>query len=196
MKIFSTRNINATIIAAAVVVLLYFLLAYSETGSPPVFSSQPQVNQQAEFYISNTHITQFDQQGVLDAVIISEHIEQNPATNSVDMTLPQVNVFHLGQPSWTITAQTGVIIDNGGIVNLQQQVVAVSDDRLTLLKTPQLMVYPNKKTASTDRAVSLVSNNGVTRAQGLKVNLNNKKIELLSNVRGQYEPQAISEYVN
>jgi lipopolysaccharide export system protein LptC len=196
MKILSTRNINATIIATAVVVLLYFLLSYSETGSPPEFSSQPQVNQQAEFYISNTHITQYDQQGVLDATIVSEYIEQNPTTNSVDMTMPRVNVFHLGQPSWTITARTGVIIDNGDVVNLEHQVVAVSEDRLTLLKTPQLMVYPSKKTASTDRAVSLVNNNGVTRAQGLQVDLDSKQIELLSNVRGQYEPKAISEYVN
>jgi lipopolysaccharide export system protein LptC len=190
------RNINALIVATAIAVLLYFLLSYSESGTPPVFSTPPEVNRQAEFYINNTRMTQFDEQGILDAMIISEHIEQNPQKNSIDMNLPRISVFNQGKLSWSISADLGSIYDNGEIINLEQQVKAVSSDRLTLLKTPFLVVQPNKKTANTDRPVTLVSHNGVTRAIGLQADLNIKQIELLSKVRGQYEPKAVSVYVD
>lgn len=195
MKILSSRNINTLFIATAVILLLYFLWAYSETGSPPEFSSQPVLNKQAEFYINNPLITQFNQQGALDSVMHSEQIRQNPADNSVDITQPQLNLFRNGEPSWTIKAQTGTIYNKGNTVDLQQQVTAVTHDRQTVLNTPQMLVFPNQQTAHTDKPVTLKNHNGFTRAIGLQADLNTRQIDLLNNVRGLYEPQAIADYV-
>lgn len=196
MKLLRRRHINTLLATFAAAILLYFVLHYSETGSPDVFSDPPEINRQAEFYINNTRITEFNDQGMLNAIIESEHIEQNPEKKSIDMVSPRINIFNLGIPGWTITAAIGAIYDNGNSVDLEQQVIATSSDRLTLLKTPQLLVFPNKKIVKTDRPVTLISVNGVTRAEGLTADLNARQIDLLSKVRGQYEPKALSDYVD
>lgn len=195
MKLLRTRHINALFIATAAVLLLYFLWSYSETGSPPIFSTQQELIEQPEFYIRNTHITQFNAQGTLDMMVDSEEVVQNPVNDSVNLHKPRLNLFNEGKPSWDIEAQTGFIYDKGETVNLEQQVVALHRQRETRLQTPQMVVYPNKRIAETDQVVTLSTHQGSTEAIGLKANLNTHRIDLLNNVRGRYEPQAISNYV-
>ena len=175
--------------------MLYFLLSYSETGSPPVFTPNSEKRLQPEFFITDTLITRYNEDGAPDVILKSEKVTQKPEDKSVDMTQPRVNVFREGETSWNISAQTGTIYDDGNRVNLMQRVKAVSSDRQTLLKTSQMMVQLDKKTASTDRPVTLVNTNGFTKAVGMEANLDKKQIDLLDKVTGQYEPKALIQYV-
>lgn len=175
--------------------MLYFLLSYSETGSPPVFIGDAEKHLQPEFFITDTLITRYNDNGALDVILGSEKVTQNPQDKSVNMAQPRVRIFREGELSWNISAQTGTIYDYGNRVNLMQRVKAISGDRQTLLKTSQMMVHLDKKTANTDRPVTLVNTNGFTKAVGLEANLDKKQIDLLNNITGQYEPQALTQYV-
>ena len=50
-----------------------------------------------------------------------------------------------------------------------------------------MTVFPDKEYAQTQQAVRIEAANGVTTAQGMKAYMNDGRINLLSNVRGQHE---------
>ena len=183
----STRVINTAIAGTAAAVLLMYLLSYSETGSPPIIVEQPTQNKRPDYYLVNTQSTHFDQQGLLDIAIDSEFVEHNPDNNSADVKEPLFMLYRDGALSWTVSSQSGVIYKGGNQVDLQQRVVITSSDGATVLKTPQLIIFPNKKLAKTDKPVTLQNPNGFTRSIGLNADLQHKKIDLLNQVRGQYQ---------
>ena len=59
--------------------------------------------------------------------------------------------------------------------------------RPTILTTSRLTVFPQKEYAQTQQAVRIDAANGVTTAQGMKAYLNDGRMILQSNVRGQHE---------
>ena len=59
--------------------------------------------------------------------------------------------------------------------------------RPTILTTSRLTVFPEKEYAQTQQAVRIDAANGVTTAQGMKAYMNDGRMLLLSNVRGQHE---------
>ncbi|ARN74862.1 LPS export ABC transporter periplasmic protein LptC [Oceanicoccus sagamiensis] len=193
MKLFSTRNINTLIAAIAGLVLLVFLLAYSETGTPPTFTSTSKAKQRPDFYLTNSHTRQYDEAGLLDFIMNSETLEHNPKADTVSLKMPYFQVFQAGQATWEIHALTGTVYDGGNKVDLEQRVEIINENKQSSLKTPQLFIYPNAKLANTDKPVTLRNNNGFTRAIGMKANLTSKNIALLDQVRGQYEPTAVPE---
>lgn len=194
MKLFSTRNINTFIAASAIVVLMVFLLSYSETGTTPTFNSASYSKQNPNFFLVNMRGVQFDETGTRDIVITSERIMHNPANDSVNMSEPRFTFFKDGKFTWNIRAQFGVIDQTGDQVELQQRVKMVNRDGVSSLTTPQLFIFPNTKKVTTSKPVTLTSNNGFTQAVGMSADLQKKQIELLSQVKGQYTPPAESEY--
>jgi lipopolysaccharide export system protein LptC len=62
-----------------------------------------------------------------------------------------------------------------------------SKNRQTLLTTSRMTVFPDKEYAETSQAVKIEGDGGVTTANGMKAYLNEGRMLLLSNVRGQHE---------
>jgi lipopolysaccharide export system protein LptC len=131
----------------------------------------------------------------LDSTITSEHTEHKPENDSSVMHEPRFQLYAEGLPDWHVSAQTGELFDHGKEVVLNQRVVVLSADQQTSLKTPQLRIFPNKKTAYTDKPVTLLNANGFTRSIGLEADFNKKIIVLLSHVKGQYNPKVTSDNV-
>lgn len=183
----NTKVINAAIAGSAVILLLFFLLFYSETGAPPSIKKNLAEDNRPDYFLHNTVSANYDQQGVLDLTVNTEKITHNPRDDSADIKAPQFELYRDGSQAWTITAQSGVVNNSGSIFDLQQRVVITSSDQATILKTPQLLIFPNKKLAKTSKPVTLQNPNGFTRSIGLEADLQTKTIKLLSQVRGQYE---------
>lgn len=183
----NTRLFNTLVASAAAVLLLLFLLSYSETGSPPQLSRDSHIDKRPDFYLVKTHSIQFDEQGMLDMIVMSDEIEHNPLNNSVSMREPRLTFYQDGIIEWTVSSQSGIVMEGGKQLDLEQRVVISSADQRTILKTPSLTMFPDKKIAKTDKPVTLLSEHGFTRSIGLNANLRNKKIHLLKQVRGQYD---------
>lgn len=191
MKLLPDRRSKNKIFAGlAVLVLLVFLLIYSDTGSPPALIQTEQSQRISEFYLVNARSQQYDELGSLDTTIHSTHLKHNPSDDSVSINTPLIDLYKQGLPQWQVSAQSGIVYDQGNKIDLQQRVVIISSDETSSLKTPQLFIYPRKKQANTEQAVTLLNANGFTRAIGLQADLAKQSIVLLDQVRGQYEPTA------
>ena len=57
----------------------------------------------------------------------------------------------------------------------------------TFLTTSALTLYPRRDYAETDQSVRIEAARSVTTAEGMKLFLNDGRLQLLSTVRGQYE---------
>lgn len=95
------------------------------------------------------------------------------------------------QPTpWHVQSTRGEAKGDGSEVELIDNVRIARTDargRPTLLTTSRLTVFPDKEYAETRQAVRIDAANGVTTAQGMKAYLQDSRMHLLSNVRGQHE---------
>lgn len=193
MKLLRRRTQNTLFAVAAGLVLALFLLIYTETGSPPAFDTESAIVKQPQFYLTNSDSQQYDEQGLLDTSIQSLSIQHHPADDSVGLQQPWITLYQEGVPNWTISAETGLVTQEGEKVDLRDQVLIISSDQLTSLRTQQLFIYPNQKQAQTTQPVLLTSSTGTTSAIGLEADLNTQFIALLDKVRGQYEPEVLPQ---
>lgn len=193
MKLNSYININRIVILAVATVVVVYLINYSEPGGPPIFrESSLKTNTKPDYFLVNSISTQFSKHGQIESVAISDRVEHNPDGDSINLSNPHFQLHKEGALTWNVNASYGVVFPDSDEVRLKQQVTIVSADEQTSLKTPQLTIFPNKQRAQTDKAVTLYGNSGFTRAVGMRADLDNKQIHLLSEVIGQYDPQVLS----
>lgn len=186
MHSISKKSINALISSLSLAVLLSFLWYYSTTDHS---SSKPNIqsmSQHTDFYFVNSTIKQFDEQGKLDTLFSSNTADHFPAQHLAKLSMPVIKLFKNGLHTWTITANSGIVYDDGEKVDLSQRVVATNNDQQTVMETPFLSIFPDKNTAQTDKPVTLTTPSALTKAIGMKANLNTKQVYLLDRVRGQY----------
>ncbi|WP_101757607.1 LPS export ABC transporter periplasmic protein LptC [Oceanicoccus sp. KOV_DT_Chl] len=164
MQLLNRRRKNTLGLVIASLILVVFLFIYSDTGSPPAFNETADENRGSEFYLIHAASRQYDEAGNIDTTINSSQIKHNPVNNSIKIADPLIILHDQGLTQWQISAQSGVVYNEGEKIDLSQQVVIVSNDETTSLKTPQLFIYPNQKLADTEQPVTLHSANGFTRA--------------------------------
>lgn len=187
------RVFNSVIGLVTAILILVFLVDYSDNTSLPEFIPEQAIATHSQYFLINTRSTEYDEQGLLSFTLFSKEIEHNPADDSADMKDPEFELFDAGQRQWTVTAQLGTISADGTTLDLQQRVTVTSEDRSTIMKTPQLTIYPDKKLAKTDKPVTLQNPYGFTRSVGLRADMNRKRVELLEDVRGQYRGVQIED---
>ena len=91
---------------------------------------------------------------------------------------------------WNVTSQRAEVSPGGVEVELIDDVrIARTDakNRPTIITSSRMTVFPQKQYAQTEQAVRIDAANGVTTAQGMKAYLNDGRMLLQSNVRGQHE---------
>ena len=93
----------------------------------------------------------------------------------------RANVGQVERPDEMVSGKQVELIDNVRIARTDAQ------NRPTVITTSRATVFPDKEYAQTQQAVRIEAANGVTTAQGMKAYMNDGKIDLLSNVRGQHE---------
>lgn len=186
MAALNKKTTNFIIITLSIAVVLSFLWNYSETGAPPMPALTGPTNHQTDFYLVKATSRQFDEHGLLDSELYSDTVDHYPGRNLAELSNPEIKFYKNGEHTWTITSQSGIVHGGGEQVDFSQRVVINSDDKQATLKTPFLTAYPNRKFAETDKPVTLVNPKGFTRAIGMTANLENKQVNLLKQVRGQY----------
>lgn len=186
MALLSKKTNNFIIITLSAVIVLAFLWNYSETGAPAITAPTAPSNNQTDFYLRNATSAQYDTLGQLDSVLYSDSVDHYPSRHLAELSNPVVKFYKDGLHTWTITSQLGIVHDGGDQIDFSQRVVISSDDQQATLKTPFLTAYPSRKFAETDKPVTLLNPQGFTRAIGMTADLDNKQINLLHQVRGQY----------
>lgn len=143
-----------------------------------------------DFYATNAHTVQYLPDGGVQYELTSDKVEHLKATDVSWLTNPDMFMYRGTAFPWHVQSKQAEVSSGGDQVELIDNVrVARTDERnrTTIITSSRMTVFPQKQYAQTEQAVRIDGAGGVTTAKGMKAYLNDSKINLLSNVRGQYE---------
>jgi lipopolysaccharide export system protein LptC len=111
---------------------------------------------------------------------------------SADLEAPQLTFFREGDPPWMAHSERGWVSGNGEIVRLLGHAVlyrlAGPQGPEIRMVTRDLTLYPKKNYAETESEVTATMGSHQVNAKGLRLFLGQRRLDLLSNVRGVYAP--------
>jgi len=161
--------------------------------SPESFLDKPvaQVDESAiDYYAVNARSVQFTPEGKLQYEMTADKVEHMKASDVTLVTTPDLHLYRGNQFPWHVQSKRAEVNPDGTEVELIDAVrVARTDERKrdTIITTTRMTVFPQKEYAQTEQAVRIDGAGGTTTGKGMKAYLKEGRMDLLSNVRGQYE---------
>jgi lipopolysaccharide export system protein LptC len=180
-----------TIALLATVIATVALLWHSDNELPmPMQGSELRGDSEPDSFVVNALYTSYDEQGTIKIQFVSPRIEQFETTDYAIMAEPQATIQ--GQPGsepWQLTAKHGKLRDGNSLLELEGDVRIVRQigERSAILTTTTLTLDSRTNMAYTDAPVEIVDATGTTNATGMKAWLNERILELESQVKGRYE---------
>lgn len=161
---------------------------------PETFLEQPpgpaKDDRTIDFYAKNVRTIQFQEDGQRDYELQSDALEHVESSDVTYMEQPRMQLYRGNEIPWNIRSDRGEVGPEGAEVELIDNVKVDKTDaggRPSILTTSRLTVFPDRQYAETQQPVRIDAANGVTTGQGMKAYLNEGRMILQSNVRGQHE---------
>lgn len=143
-----------------------------------------------DFYVENARTVQFQADGKLHYRLTAERVEHLRSSDTTLLKLPDLLLYRGSNYPWHVQSTRGEVSPGGTQVELIDAVRVARTDargRPTILTTSRLSVFPEREFAQTSQPVRIEAANGVTTATGMQAYLNDSRMLLQSNVRGQHE---------
>lgn len=175
-----------TIAAAA------FLLWRSNEQPVTSYSDAKQLRGESEpdGFVVNADYTSYDASGNRDIVFTSPRIEQFEKDGLATMKAPTAELFSTnGDGPWIVNADTGKLRQGDDLLELRGnvRVVRLIGEREATLTTETLTLDNEQRIAFTNDPVKITDSTGVTRSKGMKAWMDERVVELKSQVEGHYE---------
>lgn len=143
-------------------------------------------------FLSELTVKQFNTDGRLLHHLHAPMVRHVPEKNTYLLTKPHLIVTEANQAPWEIRADQG-IAEADRVITLSQQVMIQQKSHQAnpqvTLTTEEITYFPKSKLASTLKPVTIQQAENQIQAIGMNAYLDDHKVELLSHVRGHYEPQ-------
>lgn len=143
-----------------------------------------------DFYVVNSRTVQYQPDGKRSYELTTEKLEHVKASDVSLLTRPDLLSYRGSELPWHVSSARGEVGPKGEEVELIDDVKIERTDakgRPTIITSSRMTVLPEKDYAETHQPVRIVAANGVTTATGMKAYLDEGRMLLLSNVRGQHE---------
>lgn len=159
---------------------------------PPTSGDKQNLRHDPDYVIDNFTATSLDEQGKIRFVMSAKKMWHYPDDDSTHMEAPRLESFTAEHPPLRMSAQDGEVSRKGDDVFLRNEVKIVrpayADKSELTFNTNYLHVIPDKDTADTDQAVTLVDARTTVNAVGMELDNRARTIKFLSHVNTVYEP--------
>lgn len=181
-------------VALAITLAAAFFLLW-QSGEPPASSysdaQQLRGDTEPDGFVINGRYTSYDETGHRKIFFTSPRIEQFEEGNLATMEFPSAKLFsntEEGEP-WIVNAEQGNLRQSEDVLHLlgNVRVVRTIGDRKATLATESLTLENSQGTIYTDDPVEITEPAGVTHATGMKGWIDERILELNSQVKGRYE---------
>lgn len=174
------------------IAVLISLLWQSDERIAPLEAESLRGPTEPDGFVINGQYRSFDASGQLNTMISSPRIEQFEATKLATMVAPDATLLdkNTGTP-WQLTADSGTFHEEKNLVELQGNVIVtrqLSEGHQGTLETEQLTLDNDKRTVYTDAPVTMTDGRSTTQATGMTAWIDDRILELKSQVIGLYEP--------
>ena len=163
------------------------------SNEPPVIqddTAELRGKAEPDGFVINGSYTSYDEDGNLKIQFTSPRIEQFDEGNVATMESPRAILF--GQPEtepWIVEAENGSLLQNEGVLYLTDHVRVnrTIGEREATLTTTRLTLDNDQGIVYTEAPVTITDQIGVTRAKGMRALIDERILELKSQVEGRYE---------
>lgn len=176
--------------------LLFFSLMGLSFGgwyfaSSPVLKSinEDTLMNTADLNVSQLTVKQFDTRGSLVHFIQSPFVKHIPAHDTHLITLPHIISRQPNKPLLEIRSLDATSIQGGKQITFEKQVVVLqkkTGKETSTMTTEELVYYPSKKIASTQKKIRFHENGSTLYSQGMKADLGKNQSIHLSKVRASH----------
>lgn len=146
----------------------------------------------ADTIITNLSVKQFNEQGILINVLTTPFMEHIPKGDVHLLQNPHIVVAQDDAPSWDIRSLKAKAFDGGSRITFTDQVVVHQNQgnktEESTLKTEEVTYYPKEKKATSKLLVTYERPGNLIQSKGMNAFLDEKRIELLHQARGHYDP--------
>ncbi len=175
----------------ALAALSWWLQGSVEPVSQQIFEK---MQHEPDYYMDEFESTALNLVGKPAHKLYADNLKHYANNDSATLERPHLVVFRSEDEFWDIRAESGLVLNGGETILLQGEVIILritaTDIEALQIYTSNLTVYPYVKYMETAARVKIKDGRGRTTAIGMKTDLRQHRIELLSAVRGSYEPQS------
>lgn len=141
------------------------------------------------YYATGARLSGSGENGDILYRVSARTVAQAPADGSISLRDVVVDYAPAARTPWNLRSERGLIPRGGKIVQLSGDVVAetrVTDRPATTIRTDYLEFDTRTDVAATDREVTISYDGSAVQAKGLRANLAEDSLELLTGVTGSY----------
>lgn len=143
-----------------------------------------------DYFLTNFNATIMNKNGTPHYILKGSRLEHFPDDGSIDIILPKINLFRSALSPWNMRSDKARILNKGDLVYLNGKVHMQRPQSATeteiKLETSNLTIKADIDYAETRDAVFIQSTKHHLKAVGMRVYLEDGRLELLSNVEGFY----------
>lgn len=166
----------------------WWLLRLAEA---PPHDALPDLARQADAYLADFEVTIMDPAGKVYQILEGERMIHFVGSHISEVTRMHLIVYDRQGTPWYARSERGLVNDETEHVTLVGNVEIDHVDihgRPLRVRTDDLQLDTQLRSAATNRAVSITHHGGTTRGTGLRASLVDGTLSLLADVRGEYVP--------
>jgi lipopolysaccharide export system protein LptC len=171
----------------AVSALSFWFRISSRHATPPLAAAA----RLPDYYLEGMERRELDGTGRVRSVLRTERLEHFSDDDSATLVRPSLEIYNDDGWSWLVQAESGWSNGAGTEVMLHGQVDIRQRDAAGSVRlhvaTSELHVLPQAQFAETDRAATIREPRSVATGVGLRANLAENRVELLTQVTIQYD---------
>lgn len=177
------------------IILLIILIGAFTNWLLTSFETKPlisprEIRHDPDYFLENFTATLMNEAGLARYKLIANRLEHFPDDDSIVIQQLTLHLYRNQLPEWTARADQGVVYDKGKRIELTNQVrlhrPATPENAEITLLTRDLTIYPQREYAETGSAVTITSGRNEIQAVGMRLDLSNGRLELLSETKGKY----------
>ncbi len=156
------------------------------TASPDVLATSTRPN----YLLHDFELVALDGQGKESFTVRAPQLAQDAVDRTLSLETPLFLVPDKDGKRWQLRSRTGWVAADNSVLRLRGSVVATSPPGTpaTTMKTEQLNVFPDRNEASSPTLVAVTQPGLTMHGTGMRVDLSDKRVRLLSKVRMTYDP--------
>ena len=178
----------AVILALLAGALLSGWFAWRGDEAAPVEAA---ADARSDFILRDFEVVTLDGSGQESFSLRAPELRQTPGARTLELTTPLFLMPDQHGSRWEVRSKTGWVNEKSTLVQLRGDVVADSPagaTRPTVVRTEALDVYPQDNRATSEAVVTITSPGTTMRGTGMEADLAGKRIQLLSNVSLNNDP--------
>lgn len=188
----SLATLSRRIAALLTLALIIYLLIQEDQGTTgPEYVGSKIARPYAT--LETGTIRQFNAEGKTAVVLSMDEALYYEASDAVEMQAPRMLISNAEGQRITVQAERGHYHPTAQVLNLSKNVSVVQKDHDNpdvVIRTDTLMIDNRSRFISSDSAVTISRGAQHLQAMGMRASLDDRRVELLSQVKGRYELDA------